>query len=66
MQVEVGVKCMHTNFGRRGFSGFGDNISFKFGQISLSDHGLDHGRQSMVVKKFNQLKSAQNIHASRG
>ena len=27
MQVEIDVKCMHTNFGGRGFSGFGDKIS---------------------------------------
>ena len=39
MQVEVDVKCMHTNFGERGCIGFGD-IAFKNGQISISDHGL--------------------------
>ena len=39
MQVEVDVKCMHTNFGERGSIGFGD-IAFKNGQISISDHGL--------------------------
>ena len=50
--------CMHTNFGGCGLSGFGDIASFKNGQISLSDHGL-------VIKKFNQLESAQKIHASR-
>ena len=27
MQVGVDVKCMHTNFGGRGLSGFGDKIS---------------------------------------
>ena len=26
MQVVVDVKCMHTNFGGRGLSGFGDKI----------------------------------------
>ena len=40
MQVGVDVKCMHTNFGGHGFFDFGDNISYKFGQIFLSDHGL--------------------------
>ena len=40
MQVGIDVKCMHTNFGGRGFSGFGDIATFKNGQISLSDHGL--------------------------
>ena len=40
MQVEIDVKCMHTNFGGRGLSGFGDTATFKNGQISLSTHGL--------------------------
>ena len=40
MQVEVDVKCMHINFGGRGFSVFGDIVTFKNDQISLSDHGL--------------------------
>ena len=39
-QVGVDVKCMHTNFGGRGLSGFGDIGTFKNGQISLSGHGL--------------------------
>ena len=40
MQVGVDVKCMHTNFGGRGFFGFGDIATFKNSQISLLDHGL--------------------------
>ena len=40
MQVGVDVKCMHTNFGGRGFSGFRDIATFKNGQISLSGCGL--------------------------
>ena len=40
MQVEVDVKCMHTNFGERGCIDFGDIATSKNGQISLSDHGL--------------------------
>ena len=40
MQVCVDVTCMYTNFGGRGFSGFGDTATLKNGQISLSDHGL--------------------------
>ena len=40
MQVVIDVKYMHTNFGGRDFSGFGDIATFKNGQISLSDHGL--------------------------
>ena len=40
MQVGIDVKCMHTNFGGRGLFGFGDIVTFKNGQISLSGHGL--------------------------
>ena len=62
MQVEVDVACMYTNFCGHGLSGFGDIATFKIGQISLSDDGL----QSMVVKNLNQIELAQKIHASRG
>ena len=40
MQVGVDVTCMYTNFGGRGFFGFGDIATLKNGQISLSTHGL--------------------------
>ena len=40
MQVWIDVTCMHTNFGGRDLSGFGDIATLKNGQISLSDHGL--------------------------
>ena len=40
MQVGVDVTYMHTNFGGRGLSGFGDIASFKNGQISFLGHGL--------------------------
>ena len=40
MQVGIDVKCMHTNFGGRDLSDFGDIATFKNSQISLSDHGL--------------------------
>ena len=35
MQVEVDVKCMRTNFGGCGLSGFGDTATLKFGQFFL-------------------------------
>ena len=50
MQVGIDVKCIHTNFGGRGLSGFGDKISL----------------WSIVVGKFNRLESAQRIYESRG
>ena len=40
MHVLIDVKCMHTNFGGRGLSGFRDIATLKNDQISLSDHGL--------------------------
>ena len=40
MLVGVDVTCMHSNFGGRGYIGFGDITTLKNGQISLSDHGL--------------------------
>ena len=40
MQVGIDVKCMYTNFGGRHLSGFGDTTTLKYGQMSLSDHGL--------------------------
>ena len=40
MKVDVDVTYMYTNFGGRGLSGFGDTVTFKNSQISLSDHGL--------------------------
>ena len=49
MQVGIDVKCMHTDFGGRGLSSFGDKISL----------------WSNVVEKFNQSESAQKIYANR-
>ena len=40
MQVGIDVTCMCTNFGGRGYSGFGDSATLKNSQISLSTHGL--------------------------
>ena len=40
IQVEVDVKCMHTNFDGHSSSSLGDIATFKNGQISPSDHGL--------------------------
>ena len=50
MQVGMDVKCMHTNFGGRGLSGFEDKISLWY----------------IKVEKFNRSESAQKIHACRG
>ena len=39
-EAGIDVTYIHTNFGGRGHSGFGDIGTFKNGQISLSTHGL--------------------------
>ena len=39
MQVGIDVTCIHTNIDGCSFSGFGDKIPFKNGQISLLGHG---------------------------
>ena len=49
IQAGIDVKCMHTNFGGRGLSGFRDKISL----------------WSIKMEKFNRSESAQKIHASR-
>ena len=49
MQVWIDVTSMHTIFGGRCLSSFGDKISL----------------WSIVVEKFNQLESAQKVYASR-
>ena len=38
MHVGIDVKCMHTNFGGRSLSSFGDIATLKNGQISPSDN----------------------------
>ena len=49
MHVEIDVKCMHTDFGGRGLSSFGDK----------------NGLLSIKVEKCNRSESAQKIYASR-
>ena len=49
MQVGFDVQCMHTKFGRRSLSGFGDIATLKNGQISLSDHGIVHDSEKIEL-----------------
>ena len=39
-RVGIDVKCMYIDFGGHDLFGFRDTVTFKNGQISLSDHGL--------------------------
>ena len=56
MQVGVGVTCMHTNFGGRVYSGFGDIATFKkrpnFPFCSWSSKNLLNRNR---LKKFMQV-----------
>ena len=61
MQVGIDVKFMHTNFGGRDLSGFGDIATFqKRPNFPFGAWTIVHGHQ-----KFNRSESAQKIHASR-
>ena len=56
MQVEIDVKCMHTDFGVHGLSGFRDIDTFKNGQISLySPWSLKNLINRNRFKKFMQV-----------
>ena len=49
MHIGMYVKCMHTDFGGRGLSSFGDKISLWFIKVEI----------------FHQSESAQKNYASR-
>ena len=49
MQVGIDIKCVHTNFGGRCFSGFGDTVTSKTAKFPFPT--MDY--KSMVIKKFN-------------
>ena len=61
MQVEVDVKCMHTNFGGRSLSDIRVMapicLPSKMAKTSFSTMDYSHGGQ--------KIESAQKIHASR-
>ena len=60
MQVGIDVKCMHTNFGGHGLSGFRDIATFKNGQISLLGHGLYPWSSKNLIDQ-NQLKKIMQV-----
>ena len=48
MQVGINIKFMHTNFGGRGLSSFGDIATFKNGQIiPFNPWTIVHGHQKI-------------------
>ena len=52
MLVGIDVTCIHTDFGGRGLSGFGDIATFKNGQIPWSSKNLIDRNW---LKKFMQV-----------
>ena len=59
MQVVVDVKYMHTNFGGRDLSGFGDIATFKNSQISLSEHYSPWSSKNL--NDWNRLKKFMQV-----
>ena len=55
----VWCPIMHTKFGRRSLSGFGDITTLKNGQISLSDHGIVHDSQKIELNKMGSKNSCK-------
>ena len=71
MQVEIDVTRIHTNFGGRCLSGFGDTATYKKGQISLSDHPwssknlIDRNRLKIFMQVEIDVKSTYNNFGGR-
>ena len=59
MQVSVDLTYMHTNFGGRDLSGFGDIATFKNGQFSLSTHYSPWSSKNLIDQ--NRLKKIMQI-----
>ena len=60
MQVSVDVTYMHTNFGGRDLSGFGDTATLKNGQFSLSTHGYSPWSSKNSIDR-NQFKKIMQV-----
>ena len=60
MHVWVYVKCMHTNFGGRGLSSFGDIATFINSQISLSIMDYSPWSSKNLVN-WNMLKKIMQV-----
>ena len=59
MHVGVDVTYMHTNFGGRDLSNFGDIATFKNSQFFLSTHGLVHGHQKIQLLRIGSKNSCK-------
>ena len=59
MQLGVDVTCMHTSFGGRDPSGFGDMATFQK-RPNFPYRGMDY-YSPWSVEKFNRSESAQKM-----
>ena len=60
MQVGIDVTCMHTNFGGRGFLGFGDMDTFqKQPNFLFRPWTIVHGHQKNLMNQNRLIKFMQ-------
>ena len=60
IQIEIDVTCIHTNFGGCDLYGFGDIVTFKNSQFSLSDHGYSPWSSKNLIDQ-NRLKKFMQV-----
>ena len=60
MQVRIDVKCMHTNFGGCGLSGFGDTATFKNSQFPFRTMDYIPWLSKNLINQ-NQLKKFMQV-----
>ena len=60
MQIDVDVTYLHTNFGGRDLSGFGDTATFKNGQISFRPMDYSPWSSKNLIDR-NRLKKIMQI-----
>ena len=61
MQVGIDVKFMYTDFDGRDPFSFGDTVTLKNSQISLSNHGLYSPWSSKILIDRNRLKKIMQV-----
>ena len=71
MQVGIDVKCMHTNFGGCGFSGFGDMATFQkrpnfpFDPWTISKNLIDRNRLKKIMQVGVDVTYMHTIFSGR-
>ena len=60
MYLGIDVTCMHTNFGGRGLSGFGDIATFKTAKFPFRPMGYSPWSSEILINR-NQLKKFMQV-----